>query len=270
MKEVCDMLYKDWEIVLTGEHIRITPLTERDEEPYSRLLLGDMYDRLKRTMGDVMPSNLTGVLNRTSGDEMHAIRLLNDERFIGWITLQKNDEDQPEVGISLIEEQQNKGYGPEAVMLFANRLHDVYGLRTIFVLILKENVQSQRAFAKVGAVFDRALPDKHFAALKKAYNDTPGSSCPPEGMDVPMVYHYHIPLPIDRPMQGSTEDSGEGHSIGTQKDGMERIATKAALDELTRLEKKMEQLGDADIEKITEYIQSRMDAIKKERYRDGK
>lgn len=32
------MLYKDWDIVLTGEHIRITPITTQDEVPYSRLM----------------------------------------------------------------------------------------------------------------------------------------------------------------------------------------------------------------------------------------
>ncbi len=44
------MLYKDWDIVLTGNHVWITPLTAQDEVPYSRLMLGELYDRFEKAL----------------------------------------------------------------------------------------------------------------------------------------------------------------------------------------------------------------------------
>ena len=252
--------------MLKGEHIRITPMTEQDEAAYSQLLLGELHDRFEKTLGLKPPARLTSTLNHTSGDETHAIRLLDDEHFIGWITLQKNEENKPDIGISLIVEQQNKGFGPEAVMLFANRLHDVYGLKEVFVRISDKNVQSQRAFAKVGAVFDRALPDGRFTALTKVYEDTSDSFQLPEGVALPMLYHYHIPLPIEGyyKIPDSAEVSSTNRSKWTQRDEMAMIMGSAALDELLKLEKEIEQIGSSDIEKLKEHLHSRMNELKKE------
>lgn len=72
-------------------------------------------------------------------DETHAIRLIHDERFIGWITFFENNDGEPELGMSLIEECRNKGYGPEAAMLFVNYLHHAYGLRQVSVRIEDKN-----------------------------------------------------------------------------------------------------------------------------------
>lgn len=57
---------------------------------------------------------------------------------------------------------QNQGYGPEAVMLLANHLCDSYGLKSVSVRIAEENMQSRRAFEKVGAVLDNMIPDDRF------------------------------------------------------------------------------------------------------------
>lgn len=232
---------------------------------YSRLLFGKAYDRFERTLG-LMPANLTSTLNHTSSDEMHAIRPLDDEQFFGWITLQKNEEGLPDIGISLIEEQRNKGFGPEAVMLFANRLHDVYGLKEVSVRLSDKNLQSQRAFAKVGAVFDKSLPDERFAALIKVYEDTNGSFHLPDGTDMPMLYHYHIPLPIDgyRRTQESIGESSTFQSDWTQEDEMTMIRRSVALDELNQLEKIIKQMGSVDVEKIIEYIQSKLNELENE------
>lgn len=36
------MLYQDWNIVISGTHIRITPMRKQDEEAYGRLMLGEL------------------------------------------------------------------------------------------------------------------------------------------------------------------------------------------------------------------------------------
>ena len=39
------MLYKDFDLTLASDRIRITPLLTSDIEPYARLMFGVMYDR---------------------------------------------------------------------------------------------------------------------------------------------------------------------------------------------------------------------------------
>ena len=76
-----------------------------------------IYESSLQNLNGQSPTGMEKILSH-KGDETHAIRLTDQEDFIGWITLQKNIDGQPDVGISLIADQQNKGYGPEAVMLF--------------------------------------------------------------------------------------------------------------------------------------------------------
>ncbi len=161
------MIYQDWDLELTGEHIRINAMTEKDSETYGRLLLGNqLYDAYQEHCGKgELPTGFREVLDHTAEDEMHAIRFLSDDKLIGWITLQKNCDGEPDIGISLAESARNKGYGPEAVQLLGNYLHNAYGLRQLTARISAKNLQSQNAFAKIGAVLDRETPFERFARL---------------------------------------------------------------------------------------------------------
>lgn len=52
-KEAREMLFDHWDLVLTGERIRLTPFTEADQEPYGILALGEeptgiSWNRLRR------------------------------------------------------------------------------------------------------------------------------------------------------------------------------------------------------------------------------
>ena len=100
-------------------------------------------------------------------------------------------EGRPDIGISLISDYQNKGIGPEAVSLFANRLYSDYGIQTVYVRISEENLQSQRAFAKLGAILDKTEPNHIMTSLAKnllANN--------PDKWNWPNFKFYHIKLPI--------------------------------------------------------------------------
>ena len=124
-------------------------------------------------------------------DEMHAIRLLNNPALIGWITLQKDYEGRPDLGIKLFPEFQNQGYGPEAVALFANHLHYQHGLPLIYVRIYESNAQSQRAFSKLGAVLDYIAPDPVMAELYASIHpDNPVQA------NAPLLRFYHLNLPL--------------------------------------------------------------------------
>ena len=95
-------LYKDIDLTLASERIRITPLLSSDMEPYARLMFGDIYDLYVAATGKAPSVEL----EKEHSDEIHALRLPDDDAFIGWITLQKDEEGRPDIGIHLIPEQQ--------------------------------------------------------------------------------------------------------------------------------------------------------------------
>ena len=247
------MLFKDWDIVLTGQHIRITPITERDEVPYSRLFHGGFYDRFEKAFGKPPESPLKTILDHTAKDETHAIRPVGSESFIGWITLQRNDEEQPDVGISLIPEYRDKGYGPEAVMLFVNHLYVEYGLKEISVRILETNQQSRRAFAKVGAVFYKAHSDMRFEKLKRSCR---GQA---DDMKVPVIRCYHIPLPVKEIRQSASLVSETG-----QEDNVERLLTAACGQEIDELIDALKHLEDPDPSEIIAVILAKKENLRRE------
>lgn len=79
-------IFQDWVLILIGEHIRTTPLYEADEEVFERVALGsELYDKLLQR--DSMSSTLFHRSLLHLGNEIHAIRPLSEDRFIGWITL---------------------------------------------------------------------------------------------------------------------------------------------------------------------------------------
>ncbi len=203
------MLYQDWDLVLNGQNLRITPLTRDDEEPHGRLLLGYFYDSVQEITQKKPSTGINEILDHTSSEETHALRPLDSNEFIGWIVLQRDKAGRPEIGISLIPDKRNKGYGPEAVQLFANYLYEKYGLTEVYVRISSENVQSQKAFSKVGAILDCETMDDRFASIIESYGDRPSPYD-----KVLMMKCYHIPLPIAH----FSSVPAESHNTGTNQD----------------------------------------------------
>ena len=177
------MLYKDFDLALASDRIRITPLLPADAEPYARLVYGDLYDTYVQVMGKVPSVELE------SEDEIHALRLPDDDTFIGWIALQKDKEGRPDIGIHLVPEQQNRGLGPEAVRLFVNHLHRTYGLEKVFLRIKETNLQSRKAAVKLGAVKYDTVPDPTIVALREELPNQDWHE--PEN-----VFFYYLDLPV--------------------------------------------------------------------------
>ena len=189
------MLFSDWNLVLNGEHIRITPIVMDDVENYTKLMLGTT-----EISGEpiLLTNHVKSYVAGEADDELHAIRLKDAQEMIGWITMQHDPKGRPDIGISLAKEYQNLGYGSEAFMLFCNRLHDDYGLTRIYIRIHDSNYQSLAASRKLGAVLDKSVPDedlrKFFEELyEKFYSDEPKE----EYMKgkVPNILYFHIDLP---------------------------------------------------------------------------
>lgn len=166
-------------------------MEERDDEAYGRLMFGEQYDRFAEILKGQSITGIEKTLEHKANDETHAIRLIGDDQFIGWITLQKDVEGRPDIGISLKSDYQNKGIGPEAVRLFVNRLYSDYGIQTVYVRISEENLQSQRGFAKLGAILDKTEPHYILASLPK---DIPADN--PDKRNLPNLRFYHINLPV--------------------------------------------------------------------------
>lgn len=177
------MLYKDFDLALASDRIRITPLLPSDTEPYARLMYGVLYDTYVRVIGKV-PS-----LELKSEDEIHALRLPDNDTFIGWIALQKDEEDRPDIGVHLVPERQNQGLGPEAVRLFVNHLHKTYGLEKVFLRIKETNLQSRKAAVKLGAVKYGTVPDPTIMALREELPNQDWHE--PEN-----VFCYYLDLPV--------------------------------------------------------------------------
>ncbi len=247
------MMYQDWDLNLNGDRVRITPLSEKDEEAYGRLMLGyDFYDAFEQRNGFRFNTGLHKTLSHQADDEEHAIRLANDDRFIGWITLQKNHDGQPDIGISLIPECRNHGYGPEAVKLFANYLYQTYGLEQVSVRIEKTNTQSQRAFVKLGAVFEREAVLDLLADLKKE------PAFASIQFNEPIVYYYHIPLPVTEiNSDDNVKDRSEDQKSGCKDDGIDVIKANCIgiLDELSNKIESKKKATVSDVKQIISELQ---------------
>lgn len=185
------MLYNDFDITLTGSRFRITPMTAADAEPYTRLVFGGYYDAFTEYIDPTTSSGIKSILDHSSKEEVHAIRPLDSDTFIGWITLQ-HDGEKPDIGISLVPEEQNKGLGPEAIKLLANWIYSAYGLKQIYIRTHDANIQAQMAFLKLGVVLDKTDDDPDMSRMMKEIVANGGKE-----RDIPAVLHYHLNLPIE-------------------------------------------------------------------------
>ena len=184
------MLLDHWDLELTGDRIRLTPFTEADQEPYGILALGE------ETYRDFVESAAalgkpTAVLKKRDGDEVHIIRPLDRDAFLGWVVLQKDEEGKPDIGIHLVPEIRYQGYGPEAVRLYLNWLYKTEGTGRVYARISADNVPSQRAFEKLGAVLIRiGSYGEHLRLLKELHGEDA------EDLHPVMFRYYFIDLPV--------------------------------------------------------------------------
>ena len=81
------------------------------------------------------------------------IFLRDGGRFCGCVNMQKIDQEVPEIGIDILKDLQNQGYGPEAVTGFANWYGERYRVSRIKVLISAGNIHSTHIFEKLGAEY---------------------------------------------------------------------------------------------------------------------
>lgn len=139
------------------DRLYIRQLTEEDRDLLSLIwiercpTLLDLSDGNKETREKFLrdlwettqdPALLTGTIFLRDGG-----------RFCGRINMQKIDQEVPEVGIDILAAYQNQGYGPEAIVGFANWFGENRHVSKIKVLIAAGNTHSSHVFKKLGAEY---------------------------------------------------------------------------------------------------------------------
>lgn len=81
------------------------------------------------------------------------IFLCNGNTFCGRVNMQNIDTEKPEVGIDILQNYQNHGYGPEAITGFVNWYSSSRCISQIKVCISSANAHSIHVFEKLGAEF---------------------------------------------------------------------------------------------------------------------
>lgn len=90
----------------------------------------------------------------------------DSNQFCGRVNMQKIDKEVLELGIDLLKEYQNQGYGPEVIVAFANWYGENRHISEIKVCITAANARSTHVFQKLGAKYMQEDPS--FFALAKS------------------------------------------------------------------------------------------------------
>ncbi len=153
-------------------------LFDGDEEIQAKFLR-DMWE----TTQD--PTLLTGL-----------IFLKDSGQFCGRVNIQKTDQEVPEVGIDILKEYQNQGYGPEAVIGLVNWYGESHHVSKVKARVAAGNTHSTHVFEKLGAEYIREDPSS-FTSAKKLAEELPEKR---EAIlrDL-IVREYILKLPISYP-----------------------------------------------------------------------
>ena len=187
------MLFKDWDIVLEGENIRLTSFVPEDRDAYFSLLV-----RKPSYSPELAAEMIRPILEHEDEDEYHAIRLKTGKEMIGWIALQREKRGEPEIGIYLLEPYRNRGYGTEAIRLLVNRVYREYGVDCVYAYVMRKNLQSRRVFEKLGAVcFENDPDDEELKRLEEIGRKLPDDRKKLEEIvENRTMYHFRINLPV--------------------------------------------------------------------------
>ena len=166
--ELISLIWRDW-----------IPAFLRDNEAACNGLCHKLWEDMKD------PVTLTGI-----------IFLRDRNRFCGRVNMQKIDEEVPELGIDILREYQNQGYGPEAIAAFANWYGENRHISKIKVRVSAANAHSAHVFQKLGAQYKQEDPS--FLSVAKRLTESL-----PEKRETIMrdlsVREYILKLPISYP-----------------------------------------------------------------------
>lgn len=151
------------------KRLYLRPMTDDDFDLMSRIWLErspTLFDGDKEFQEKVLRELWES--NQGPNTLTDLVFLQDDDHFCGRVNMQKTDEEIPELGIDLLGEYQNHGYGPEAIAAFANWYGKSRHISEIKVLITAANARSAHVFQKLGAEYIQENPSFLTAAKSLA------------------------------------------------------------------------------------------------------
>lgn len=120
--------------------------------------------------------------------------LKNTKTLVGRVCMQKIDTPIPEVGIDILAEHRNNGFGPEAIVAFCNWYAEKFNLTKASVRISRENSHSIHVFEKLGAVYLKSTTYLPADVLERLRQELPDSDL--SVLLQNSVREYTLELPI--------------------------------------------------------------------------
>ena len=158
--------------MITTERLFIRNLVEEDRPMVFKLYRKDRCfendSECQRIIDNILWEEITAE-NICNG----IIFLSDTKEFVGKVCVQFTDRKIPEVGIDILENHRNKGYGPEAVVGFLSWFSKEYNINKFKVKIFKDNKHSIHVFEKLGAEFVKSAPGFNKELINKISEKLP-------------------------------------------------------------------------------------------------
>ncbi|MDD5911735.1 MAG: GNAT family N-acetyltransferase [Bacteroidales bacterium] len=126
------------------------------------------------------------------------IFLKDSQEFVGKICMQHTDAPEPELGIDIMRSMQNRGYGPEAIVVFCRYYFELRKIDQVKVRISKDNKHSIHIFEKLGAQFVRStsfVSENSLAMMRELLSDADLSEL---SQDSVREYVLHLPEMVEK------------------------------------------------------------------------
>ena len=183
-------------MLLETERLIIRKMKEEDKE-YRDIIVDDSNEYNYYTADEEFKQLCRKVywLEQDKEDIYNCWIFIKDTgEFAGHICLQRIWENEPEIGIRIIEKHRNKGIGPEAVKMLCNWYCENNNISTLTLNIKKSNSHSIHMFEKLGAVRvgDKcALSERTIAYLLETLSNTDEDE-----LREKTLFTYKVKMPI--------------------------------------------------------------------------
>ena len=183
-------------IIATTERLLLRTLNENDKDHILTISRqSPLIANFEKT--DVLAAHFREICwqNETAPGILPALIFLKDsETLVGRVCMQKIDAPTPEIGIDILAEHRNKGFGSEAIIAFCNWYAVKFGLIKVNIRISQENSHSIHVFEKLGAVYQGSTTYLPADVLERMQRELPGSNL--GALLQNNVREYTLELPI--------------------------------------------------------------------------
>lgn len=149
------------------ERLRLRQWREADFEPFCRLFGDEALARFMGGHGDQAYcwSRMAGFAGNWAlvGHGFYALEEKASGAFLGLCGVARRfDLDAPELGWGILRDGQGKGYVTEAARAVRGHVYEDLGWKSLVSCISPENTASIRLAERLGATFERAMPERGY------------------------------------------------------------------------------------------------------------